>query len=134
MKKDDKTDEAMGQKHGVDSKGKEVSGPPVGTKNGVDSKDKGKEVSGSSTGQSQIVTGPSPFDNLPEDCVSNIISFTSPRDACVSCSVSKTFESAVQSDSVWEKFLPPDYTSLAPRSRVFSLRKSSISLFVIIFL
>jgi len=114
----------MGQNHGVDSKGREVSGSTVGPKNGVEGKVKAKEVSGSSMGQRQeIVTGPSPFDNLPEDCVSKIISFTSPRDACVACSVSKTFESAVQSDSVWEKFLPPDYTSLAPRSRVFSSKK-----------
>ncbi|CAH2045752.1 unnamed protein product [Thlaspi arvense] len=114
------TKTTMGQKQGVDSrgKGKGVSGSSVGPKHGVDSNGKGKEVSGSS-----IVTGPSPFDDLPEDCVSKIISFTSPRDACVSSCVSKTFESAVRSDGVWDKFLPPDYTSLAPPSLVLSSKK-----------
>ncbi|KAG7563312.1 Phloem protein 2-like [Arabidopsis suecica] len=70
-----------------------------------------------------LVPGPSPFDVLPEDCISNIISFTSPRDACVAASVSKTFESAVNSDSVWDKFLPPDYSSLISQSRVFASKK-----------
>lgn len=70
-----------------------------------------------------IMTEPSPFDFLPEDCISKIISFTSPRDACVAASVSKTFESAVKSDIVWEKFLPPEYSSLIPRSRAFSSKK-----------
>ncbi|CAA7043792.1 unnamed protein product [Microthlaspi erraticum] len=66
----------------------------------------------------------SPFDALPEECISNIISFTSPRDACVVASLSKTFGSAVDSDKVWEKFLPPDYHSLIhPPSRIFSSKK-----------
>ncbi|KAF8117021.1 hypothetical protein N665_0012s0036 [Sinapis alba] len=58
----------------------------------------------------------SPFNTLPEDCISNIVSFTSPRDACVFAAVSKTFESAVKSDIIWEKFLPPEYTSMIPPS------------------
>ncbi|ESQ33084.1 hypothetical protein EUTSA_v10004729mg [Eutrema salsugineum] len=70
-----------------------------------------------------IISGTSPFDSLPVDCISKIISFTSPRDACVAASVSKTFESAVKSDSVWEKFLPSEYSSLIPASRVFSSKK-----------
>ncbi|ESQ33080.1 hypothetical protein EUTSA_v10004854mg [Eutrema salsugineum] len=57
------------------------------------------------------------------DCISKIISFTSPRDACVVASVSKTFESAAKSDIVWDKFVPPEYASLVPRSRVFSSKK-----------
>ncbi|CAH8392448.1 unnamed protein product [Eruca vesicaria subsp. sativa] len=69
------------------------------------------------------ITGPSPFDSLPVDCISSIISFTTPRDACVAASVSKTFESAVKSDSVWEKFLPQEYSNLIPPSRVFSSKK-----------
>ncbi|KAJ0238003.1 F-box domain-containing protein [Hirschfeldia incana] len=69
-------------------------------------------------------TMPSPFDSLPVDCISTIISFTSPRDACVAASVSKTFESAVKSDTVWEKFLPSEYSSLIPQySRVFLSKK-----------
>ncbi|XP_010425001.1 PREDICTED: putative F-box protein PP2-B6 [Camelina sativa] len=102
----------------------------MGQKHGVDSRGKGGDVPGSSSigqkhGGGVIVPGSSSlFDVLPEDCISNIISFTSPRDACISASVSKTFESAVKSESVWEKFLPVDYESLVPPpSRVFSSKK-----------
>ncbi|XP_010514002.1 PREDICTED: F-box protein PP2-B10-like [Camelina sativa] len=65
----------------------------------------------------------SPFDYFPEDCISNIISFTNPRDACVAATVSKTFESAAKSDIIWEKFIPAEYESLIPPSRVFSSKK-----------
>ncbi|EOA26085.1 hypothetical protein CARUB_v10019504mg [Capsella rubella] len=108
----------------------------MGHKQSVDSRDKGEKVFGSSSsgkehglvkssgqGGGALVFGPSPFDDLPVDCISNIISFTSPRDACVAASVSKTFESAVQSDTVWDKFLPSDYSSLIPPSRVFASKK-----------
>lgn len=61
--------------------------------------------------------------SLPEECISNIISFTSPQDACVLASVSEIFESAAKSDIVWEKFLPPDYESLVSSSRDFSSKK-----------
>ncbi|CAN7002996.1 unnamed protein product [Brassica oleracea var. botrytis] len=74
-------------------------------------------------GRGDIVTGPSPFDDLPVECISNIISFTRPRDACVVSSVSKTFGSAVQSDSVWEKFLPLGYASMIPQPRAFSTKE-----------
>ncbi|KAM7256808.1 hypothetical protein ACFE04_012549 [Oxalis oulophora] len=46
---------------------------------------------------------------LPEDCLSQIISFTSPRDACRSSLVSPVFRSAADSDDVWDKFLPSDH-------------------------
>lgn len=78
---------------------------------------------GQTHGRGIMITGPSPFDSLPVDCISSIISFTSPRDACVAAAVSKMFESAVKSDSVWEKFLPSEYASLLPQSRVFSSKK-----------
>ncbi|KAJ4901243.1 F-box protein PP2-B10 [Raphanus sativus] len=65
----------------------------------------------------------SPFDSFPEDCISKIVSFTRPRDACVVASVSKAFESAAKSDVVWDKFLPPEYESLVPSSRHFSSKK-----------
>ncbi|XP_043722227.1 F-box protein At2g02240-like [Telopea speciosissima] len=45
---------------------------------------------------------------LPEGCISNILSLTSPTDACRSSVVSSVFRSAANSDSVWEKFLPSD--------------------------
>ncbi|ESQ33083.1 hypothetical protein EUTSA_v10004855mg [Eutrema salsugineum] len=76
-----------------------------------------------SRAKGEIVSGSSSLDSLPEECISNIISFTSTRDACVAASVSKTFKSAVNSDIIWEKFLPPDYPSLIPSSRIFSTKK-----------
>ncbi|KAG6645959.1 F-box protein PP2-B15-like [Carya illinoinensis] len=52
---------------------------------------------------------------LPEDCVSTILSYTSPSDACRSSIVSSTFRSAAQSDDVWERFLPDDYEHVVSR-------------------
>lgn len=60
-----------------------------------------------------VGTTTSRFDALPEDCISMVINHTTPRDACVVASVSKTVRSAAESDLVWEKFLPPEYSSLA---------------------
>ncbi|XP_048333007.2 F-box protein PP2-B10 isoform X1 [Ziziphus jujuba] len=45
---------------------------------------------------------------LPEECISHIISFTSPKDACRSSLVCPLFKSAIDSDVVWRKFLPHD--------------------------
>ncbi|KAJ4957167.1 hypothetical protein NE237_013950 [Protea cynaroides] len=45
---------------------------------------------------------------LPEGCISNILSLTSPSDACRSSVVSSVFRSAADSNSVWERFLPSD--------------------------
>ncbi|KAB1219764.1 hypothetical protein CJ030_MR3G005773 [Morella rubra] len=56
------------------------------------------------------------FDELPEGCIANVLSFTTPRDACRSSSVSTTFRSAAESDSVWDRFLPPECWSLMSRS------------------
>ncbi|KAG2261627.1 hypothetical protein Bca4012_013663 [Brassica carinata] len=64
-----------------------------------------------------------PLDSLPEDFISKIVSLTSPRDACVAATVSKAFESAAESNVVWEKFLPPEYESLVPSSRNVSSKK-----------
>ncbi|KFK35520.1 hypothetical protein AALP_AA4G001600 [Arabis alpina] len=64
---------------------------------------------------------------LPEACVANIISFTSPADTFSSSAVSSVFRIAGDSDFVWEKFLPSDYRSLISRStdshRSFSSKK-----------
>ncbi|KAJ4968494.1 hypothetical protein NE237_015195 [Protea cynaroides] len=65
---------------------------------------------------------------LPEDCISKIISLTSPRDACRSSVVSSVFRSVVDSDAVWERFLPSDYQqilslSVSPFPLVFSSKK-----------
>ncbi|KAM7488533.1 hypothetical protein LguiB_026017 [Lonicera macranthoides] len=66
------------------------------------------------------------FGELPEDCISNIISRTSPRDACRACSISLGFKSAADSDIVWEQFLPSDYSEILSGSVapvVFSTKK-----------
>ncbi|XP_004302127.1 PREDICTED: putative F-box protein PP2-B12 isoform X2 [Fragaria vesca subsp. vesca] len=46
--------------------------------------------------------------DLPEGCIANVISLTTPPDACRLSSVSRSFRSAAESDAVWSKFLPPD--------------------------
>ncbi|CAJ1976315.1 unnamed protein product [Sphenostylis stenocarpa] len=61
------------------------------------------------------------FNNLPEGCIANILSFTSPRDACRLALVSSTFRSAAESDAVWDRFLPSDLDTLFFRSFSLSL-------------
>ncbi|KAK6138913.1 hypothetical protein DH2020_027353 [Rehmannia glutinosa] len=58
----------------------------------------------------------SPLFSLPEDCIANIISFTSPKDACRATAVSLGFKSAAESDAVWDRFLPPDYKEVVSGS------------------
>ncbi|KAE8684089.1 F-box protein PP2-B15 [Hibiscus syriacus] len=53
---------------------------------------------------------------LPEDCLSVVLSFTSPEDALRSSLVSSVFRSATDSDMVWERFLPPDYPEIVSNS------------------
>ncbi|KAK7269090.1 hypothetical protein RIF29_21806 [Crotalaria pallida] len=53
---------------------------------------------------------------LPEGCIANILSRTTPEDACRLSLVSKTFYSASLSDAVWGSFLPHDYLSIISRS------------------
>ncbi|XXG89704.1 hypothetical protein AAC387_Pa12g1645 [Persea americana] len=52
------------------------------------------------------------YSSLPEGCISHIISFTSPRDACRSSAVCSIFRSASESDMVWERFLPSGYPDI----------------------
>ncbi|XP_022746686.1 F-box protein PP2-B15-like [Durio zibethinus] len=49
---------------------------------------------------------------LPEDCLATVLSFTSPENAFRSSLVSSTFRSAIDSDMVWERFLPRDYPEI----------------------
>ncbi|KAJ8616107.1 hypothetical protein MRB53_035479 [Persea americana] len=65
------------------------------------------------------------FSSLPEGCISHIISFTSPRDACRSSAVCSIFRSASESDMVWERFLPPDYPDVLAGSVSPPVRFSS---------
>ncbi|KAK6159860.1 hypothetical protein DH2020_003241 [Rehmannia glutinosa] len=56
------------------------------------------------------------LETLPEECLSHVISFTSPRDACRSSIVSGMFRDAADSDLAWENFLPSDYREIISRS------------------
>ncbi|KAK4852621.1 hypothetical protein QYF36_025561 [Acer negundo] len=56
------------------------------------------------------------FNELPEECVSAILSLTSPLDACRSSLVFSTFRSAMESDMVWDSFLPYDCSDMVSRS------------------
>uniref|UniRef100_M1D7H4 F-box family protein n=1 Tax=Solanum tuberosum TaxID=4113 RepID=M1D7H4_SOLTU len=49
------------------------------------------------------------LDLLPEDCIVQILSFMSPRDASQLSLVSTMIRDAALSDLLWEKFLPFDY-------------------------
>ncbi|XP_055814814.1 putative F-box protein PP2-B12 [Solanum dulcamara] len=53
---------------------------------------------------------------LPEDCFAKILALTSPLDVCRISLVSKSFQSAAESDSIWERFLPSDYQSIMSAS------------------
>jgi hypothetical protein len=50
------------------------------------------------------------FEELPEECISTILSRTTPLDAGRLSLVSKNFLSAAESDAVWNQFLPSDYS------------------------
>ncbi|CAL9003117.1 unnamed protein product [Prunus brigantina] len=52
------------------------------------------------------------LDHLPEDCFAHILSFTSPGDACRCSSVSWSFRTMADLDSMWEKFLPFDHAEI----------------------
>ncbi|KAF3341143.1 F-box protein [Carex littledalei] len=56
------------------------------------------------------------INQLPEECISQVISLTTPRDTCVSPVVSRAFRSAADSDATWQRFLPSDYSSFLSQS------------------
>ncbi|KAI3969197.1 hypothetical protein MKW92_025480 [Papaver armeniacum] len=56
------------------------------------------------------------IERLPEGCISDILSLTTPADVCRSSLVSTLFKSAADSDALWEKFLPPDYEKIISRA------------------
>ncbi|KAL9408674.1 hypothetical protein AB3S75_047120 [Citrus x aurantiifolia] len=64
---------------------------------------------------------------LPAECISHIISLTTPRDACRLAVVSPAFKSAADSDLVWEKFLPSDYKLIISNSVSSSFLITSLS-------
>ncbi|KAL5701081.1 hypothetical protein ACHQM5_026459 [Ranunculus cassubicifolius] len=54
--------------------------------------------------------------SLPEDCISHILSFTSPKDVCRSCVISHAFHAPAASNIVWKTFLSSDYEELLQKS------------------
>ncbi|KAJ4955030.1 hypothetical protein NE237_011813 [Protea cynaroides] len=58
---------------------------------------------------------------LGEDCIAEILSHISPRDTCRLSVVSSKFQSAADSDSVWERFLPSDMQLILSSSVSHSL-------------
>lgn len=70
----------------------------------------------SSDGSGSGASGGGDVYNLPEGCIANILSLTSPRDACRLSVVATIFRSAAESDAVWDSFLPPDYCDIISRS------------------
>ncbi|XP_076923123.1 F-box protein VBF-like [Bidens hawaiensis] len=53
---------------------------------------------------------------LPEDCISTVLSLTSPPDACTFMLVSSTLRSVAESDIAWDRFLPFDILRILSRS------------------
>ncbi|XP_061363293.1 F-box protein PP2-B15-like [Gastrolobium bilobum] len=65
------------------------------------------------------------IETLPDDCVSTILSYTSPQDACRFSMVSSTLRSAADSDMVWRSFFPSDYHDVVSRAVNPLILKSS---------
>ncbi|MQM23277.1 hypothetical protein Taro_056341 [Colocasia esculenta] len=55
------------------------------------------------------------LESLPGECISLILSFTSPRDVCRASAVSSAFRSPANSDLVWDRFLPRDWEGILGR-------------------
>ncbi|XP_024175345.1 uncharacterized protein LOC112180986 isoform X2 [Rosa chinensis] len=53
---------------------------------------------------------------FPYQCIENIISLTTPADACRLSSISWRFRGAAESDGTWENFLPPDIHRILSQS------------------
>ncbi|XP_055806908.1 F-box protein PP2-B3-like [Solanum dulcamara] len=58
------------------------------------------------------------FERLPEGCIFEIISKTTPADAVRSIILSKEFKFVKESDEIWGRFLPPDYQEIIDRSEL----------------
>ncbi|XP_059287299.1 putative F-box protein PP2-B12 [Lycium ferocissimum] len=70
------------------------------------------------------------FRFLPEGCISEIFSLTSPKDAARFSAVSRTFMSAAESNVVWEKFFPSDYNDIISRSDSLMVSPSKKQLYL----
>lgn len=76
----------------------------------------GQAMRRSSARRGKDVCVPEPHMNLPESCISTILSFTTPRDVSRLAAISKLFRSAADSDCVWNKFIPPQCYEILPRA------------------
>ncbi|KAF5788112.1 putative phloem protein [Helianthus annuus] len=56
------------------------------------------------------------MEGLPADCIIDILSQGSPRDACRSAVVASVFRAAAESDVLWDRFLPPDHEEIISES------------------
>lgn len=64
----------------------------------------------------QESSGTTTINLLPEGCISYILSYTTPVDACRLSLVSKAFRSAAQSDTLWDRFITSALSSLVSPS------------------
>uniref|UniRef100_A0A803LEW3 F-box domain-containing protein n=1 Tax=Chenopodium quinoa TaxID=63459 RepID=A0A803LEW3_CHEQI len=55
------------------------------------------------------------INNLPDESIATVISFTTPRDACRVATLSTTFSVVANSNIVWNHFLPSDYREIILR-------------------
>ncbi|XP_047251531.1 F-box protein PP2-B15-like [Capsicum annuum] len=62
------------------------------------------------------MAGAEQFNELPEDCISTILSLTSPKDTISFSLVSSFLQSVTASDFIWETFLPSDYNQIIDKS------------------
>ncbi|KAH0705036.1 hypothetical protein KY290_009745 [Solanum tuberosum] len=58
------------------------------------------------------------FEKLPEGCIFEIISRTTPADAVRSTILSTGFKFVAKSDEIWGRFLPSDYQKIIDRSKL----------------
>ncbi|KAM3219213.1 F-box protein PP2-B15-like [Capsicum chacoense] len=64
----------------------------------------------------KTMAGAEQFNELPEDCISTILSLTSPKDTISFSLVSSFLQSVTASDFIWETFLPSDYNQIIDKS------------------
>lgn len=53
--------------------------------------------------------------DLPKDCIAEIFSLTTPRDACRCSAASSEWHTAADLDDVWERFLPSNWEDMISR-------------------
>ena len=56
------------------------------------------------------------FTELPEGCIANILSWTTPKDVGRAGAVYRLFRAAAESDPVWKRMLPSDWQAIIARS------------------